>query len=96
MGGLLSRIRESSVEHKVTQFAKKQGWLSYKFSSPSQRSVPDRIYINHGETVYVEFKRPGKTSTKAQQHEQKKIRDKGAQVFEIDSVEAGIELFTDL
>jgi hypothetical protein len=67
-----------------------------KFSSPSQRSVPDFLfsveYTNNMGLVKrfkfaVEFKAPGKTSTEAQLDEQQKMRDAGWDVYECDDVE---------
>jgi hypothetical protein len=63
-----------------------------KFSSPSQRSVPDYLFsIDYGSRPQddnkfaVEFKAPGKTSTEAQLDEQQKMRDAGWDVYECDS-----------
>lgn len=68
-----------------------------KFSSPSQRSVPDYLFsvrcasykVEPGKSAKfaVEFKAPGKTSTEAQLDEQQKMRDAGWDVYECDSVD---------
>ena len=52
-------MRESAIEKAVTAHAKKNGWISFKWVSPSQRGVPDRLYFKSGELVIVEFKAPG-------------------------------------
>ena len=36
-------MRESAIEKAVTAHAKKNGWISFKWVSPSQRGVPDRL-----------------------------------------------------
>lgn len=36
---------ERDIERRVTEIAKKHGWLSFKFVSPAQRGVPDRIFM---------------------------------------------------
>lgn len=66
-----------------------------KFSSPSQRSVPDYLFSRDRDGMRlvdqnkfaVEFKAPGETSTEAQLEEQQKMRDAGWDVYECDSVE---------
>ena len=55
----MEKISEAQIEKKVTQYAKRAGWLSYKWVSPSQRWVPDRLYFKDGEVKMVEFKAPG-------------------------------------
>lgn len=70
--------QESRLEKWAKKEAEKRGWLSFKFVSPSQRGVPDRIFIAplsedgwmNGEKniVFVEFKAPKKEPTKLQQH----------------------------
>ena len=80
-------MRESVIEKKCSAWAKANGWLGYKFSSPSQRGVPDRLYIKNGSTVYVEFKAPGKQATKYQLHTIAKMQSYGVTVHIIDNVE---------
>jgi len=36
---------ERDIERKVCEMAKVAGWLAFKFVSPAQRGVPDRIFI---------------------------------------------------
>lgn len=80
-------MRESTIESKCKQWAKANGWLAYKFVSPSQRGVPDCLFIKNGLTMYVEFKTPGKLPTKYQLHTINKMRLHGAVVHIIDDVE---------
>ena len=49
-------IRERDIEKKACDLAKAAGWLVFKFVSPSQRGVPDRIFIRQGRIVFIEFK----------------------------------------
>lgn len=81
-------IRERDIEAKVVALAKKAGWLSYKFVSPSQRGVPDRIFIRDGVVVFIEFKAPGKKPTQLQAATIKKLRDAGCAVHVCDSIES--------
>ena len=85
-------MRESVVEKKVTDYAKANGWLSYKWVSPSQRGVPDRMYFKNGSLVIVEFKAPGKTATPYQLAIHKRLAAVGFTVHVIDDIEKGKEL----
>ena len=89
-------MRESAIEKKVSDHAKSLGWLCYKFSSPGNRAVPDRIYIKDNTVFFIEFKALGKKPSKLQYHEHKQIMHKGVRVFVIDNVLAGVELFDEM
>jgi hypothetical protein len=81
---------EKDIEAKVVDHAKSLGILCYKFTSPSRRSVPDRMFItNSGVVFFIEFKRAGATPTAAQEVEIKKIRATGVTVYVADTVESG-------
>lgn len=86
-------MRESLIEKTVTAYARGHGWLAYKLSSPGNRAVPDHLYIKDGLTIYIEFKTKGKKPTKLQAHTHDKMRTHGAQVFVVDSVEGGKDVF---
>lgn len=82
-------MRESEIEKKVSEYAKAKGWLVYKFVSPAQRAVPDRVFIRGGDIYFVEFKAPGKKPTKLQDKIFSKIRGELFEVYIIDNVEQG-------
>ena len=82
-------MRESVVEKKVTDYAKSQGWLSFKWVSPSQRGVPDRMYFRKGSLVIIEFKAPGKKATPYQKAIHKRLLAVGWTVHVIDNIEEG-------
>ena len=81
---------ERDIEGKVVDIAKKNGWLSFKFVSPAQRGVPDRIFMKSGRIVFIEFKAPGKKPTPLQDHIMRKMVDAGCEVHVCDSVEGGL------
>ena len=87
-------MRESEIEKKVTAYAKQKGWLGYKFVSPSQRGVPDRLYMRQGRLIFIEFKAPGKKPTKLQQKIAANIEAEGFVVYIVDDIEAGKAIFT--
>ncbi len=73
----MSNESEKSIEQYLQQRAKAVGWLCFKFVSPNNRGVPDRIVIlPDGETVYIEVKRMTGTLSALQQRMIKKIRYK--------------------
>lgn len=88
-------IRERDIEKKATDWAKKNGWLTYKFVSPSNRGVPDRIFIKGGHVVFIEFKAPGKTATPLQAQTIRKLKDAGCEVWVCDNVESAIDALSE-
>lgn len=82
---------EKYIEGKVCDHAKKLGCLVYKFTSPSRRSVPDRLFIMPGGKgiFFIEFKRRGCKPTPAQDVEIEKIRKQGTVVRVVDNVDEG-------
>lgn len=87
-------IREADVEANHAAGVKRDGGISYKFTSPARRSVPDRLDLRpippeHRNIVarYVQFtecKRPGEKPTPAQQREHEMLRLLGFQVNVVD------------
>jgi Holliday junction resolvase len=70
-------MRESALEAKIVKYCRENGILTYKFSSPSQRGVPDRVMLKNGKVMFMEVKAPGKRPTALQLHEIEKIRKSG-------------------
>ena len=87
-------MRESKIEKDCVTWAKAQGWLSYKFSSPSNRGVPDRIFLKRGKTVFVEFKTPTGVISPLQVRQIEKIKSYDFKVFVIHSLEGFQIAFT--
>lgn len=89
---------EKDIESRGCKYAKERGWLTYKFTSPARRSVPDRIFISPtGMVVFIEMKAPGKKPTEGQWREIKRLRDNGCMVLVMDSVDqikTLVDLFT--
>lgn len=86
------KMLEKDVQKRCVDWARARGYWARKFSSQSQRSVPDYLFAAE---VYLmpeykikfacEFKAPGKTSTEAQIEEQGAMRLAGWFVFECDN-----------
>lgn len=86
----MKKMLEKQIEERVGTYAKEQGFLVYKFTSPQRSAVPDRIYITpRGFIYFVEFKRSGQVPTPAQEREHDRLRDQGVTVFVIDDVDKG-------
>ena len=81
---------EKHIEKKVCDYAKQQGCLVFKFTSPNNRSVPDRIIIAPGGKVgFLELKRPGNKPTPLQADTLRKLKEQGCHAGWTDSVEGG-------
>ncbi len=81
---------EKDIEKKVCDYAKTKGMLTYKFTSPNRRSVPDRMLVTpKGIVFFIEFKQEGKKPTAGQAREIKRLQDQGVSVFVVDNVEEG-------
>ncbi|MDQ3038778.1 MAG: VRR-NUC domain-containing protein [Pseudomonadota bacterium] len=84
-GRLHREQRERDVEKKTCTYANACGVWHTKFKSANNRGVPDRIFIIHGETFFIEFKKPGKKTRKLQGSVIADMRAAGAQVLETDN-----------
>lgn len=58
---------EETVETYLCNRAEELGFLCYKFTSPGNNGVPDRVLIGNGITFFVETKAPGGKPRKLQQ-----------------------------
>ena len=86
----MKKMLEKQIEERVGTYAKEQGFLVYKFTSPQRAAVPDRLYITpRGKVFFVEFKREGMKPTPAQQREHERLREQGVMVYVIDNVVIG-------
>lgn len=86
---------EKEIEKKICDYARLKGCYVRKFTSPNNRSVPDRLIIAPGGAVgFLEIKRFGQTPTKAQGLEMDALAMIGATVSWCDCVPAG-RLFVD-
>lgn len=86
-------MRERDIEDAVCTYARDKDCLTYKFTSPARRNVPDRIIVTPSGVVYmIEFKAPGKKATEAQTKEHERLRKRYVPVFVIDDIDDGKEL----
>lgn len=85
-------MTEAQLERKVVEFCREYKLLTYKFSSPAHRGVPDRIILHHGRALFLELKRPGKKPTKLQERELEELRAVGCTAHWTDSFETARNL----
>lgn len=87
-------ILEKDLERKFVNAIKKIGGLTYKFVSPGNAGVPDRIVIYKGDVVFVELKRPGEEPRPLQKAVFDQMSANGAYIYIIDS-EEDIKVFVE-
>lgn len=82
-------MRESTIEAYLRDRVKEVGGKAYKFVSPGNDGVPDRLVcLPRARGVFVETKAPGKTPTPLQRSRHRELRKMGFVVFgKVDSKE---------
>lgn len=85
-------MKESQIEKGLKEYANDLGWKFWKFVSPANRGVPDRIVFKKGIVFFFELKAPGKKLTPLQNVKKKILEDNFLPVYKVDSIEQGIEI----
>ena len=79
-------VRESAIETYLRDQVKAKGGRAYKWVSPGNIGVPDRLIVFPGGTIYFrELKAPGKKPTPLQAKQLEKLQVMGFDVGVIDS-----------
>lgn len=86
-------IRESKLEREASRFATAKGWFQTKIQKASINGFPDRLFIKDGRTIYVEFKSKSGSLRPEQERVIADMRDKGAEVYVISSMEQFCVIF---
>lgn len=82
------KIREQTIEKHLRDGVKRLGGIAYKFVSPGNVGVPDRIVLWPGGIVeFVELKAPGGKLSKMQEKQIERIRKLGHIVYVLSSIE---------
>lgn len=86
-------MKEKVIEEYLRDQVRDAGGRAYKFTSPGNDGVPDRLVLLPGARIaFVELKAPGKKPTALQELQQRRIKDLGFDVHVIDS-KAGVDEF---
>lgn len=73
------QIREKVIEDYLRLQVKHMGGRAYKFSSPGNAGVPDRLVVfPGGKIAFVELKAPGRKPTVKQNQKMQELRHLGA------------------
>lgn len=76
---------EETIEQYLRTRAEQLGFLCYKFTSPGNNGVPDRILIGHGSTIFIETKAPGEKPRKLQEKVIERINNHGGIAMFVDN-----------
>lgn len=77
-------MREKQIEAKLVRGIHAMGGRAYKFVSPGNGGVPDRlIVLPGGRIVFAELKAEGGRLSRIQQARIEELRRLGAEVFEV-------------
>lgn len=88
-------MKESIIEEYLRDQVKALGGRAYKFVSPGNKGVPDRlVLLPGGHALLVELKATGKTSTPLQEKKQREIKGLGFYVDVVDS-KVGVDEFVE-
>lgn len=81
-------MRESTIESRLREEAKKRGGMAIKFVSPGLNGVPDRLVLMpSGRMAFVELKAPGKTPRASQLKRKRQLEGLGFPVYVVDGTE---------
>ena len=74
-------MTEKDIERKFGNLVRQRGGLTYKFTSPNNSGVPDRVVIPPGgEVWFVELKADAGKLSEIQRWQIRKLTDGGANV----------------
>lgn len=90
-------MRESELERKFCRLVEQQGGKAYKFVSPGNAGVPDRIAILPGGRVgFIELKKPGEAPRKQQEFRQQELAALGCYTAIVDSLDCAEAVLDEL
>ena len=86
-------MTEKDIETYLRDQVKTIGGKAFKFVSPGNNGVPDRLVcLPGGRAVFVELKAPGKKTTNLQRAQHERLKALGFRVWVVDS-KAGVDYF---
>lgn len=85
-------IRESEIEAYLRDKVKAAGGRAWKWVSPGNVGVPDRIVMFPARIIFVEMKAPGRKPTAMQEAQHRNIRALG-HIVEVLDTKAAVDAF---
>lgn len=90
-------MREREIEEYLRLGVKRLGGIAFKFTSPGNAGVPDRLIVMPDNRIYfVELKRSGGKTSHLQNRQIGRLRDLGCSVSVIDSKEGVGKFLNDI
>ena len=90
-------LQEKDIEKYFVRRVREAGGKAYKFVSPGNNGVPDRmVCLPGGRAVFVELKAPGKSPRPMQIHQIGILREFGFRVEIVDSKESADKFISSL
>ena len=86
VGKRVDKMLERDIERRLRLGVKALGGKAYKFSSPGNNGVPDRIVLIQGKCFFVELKRSGKDLSPVQRAVKRDFEKLGFKVYKLDSI----------
>ncbi|HZK56784.1 MAG TPA: VRR-NUC domain-containing protein [Clostridia bacterium] len=77
---------EKKIENELKKQIEQIGGRAFKFLSPGNNGVPDRMILYKGKCYFVELKKPGEIPNKLQKAVHRKFKKLGFDVYIIDSL----------
>ena len=82
-------MREDELEAKIRDYARSKGCLCWKFVSPGNPGVPDRLIISpSGAVLFMEVKRLGETPRPLQQFKIHELTRHNCRALYVDNLDA--------
>lgn len=86
-------MREREIEEHLRLGVKRLGGIAFKFTSPGNAGVPDRLIVMPGNRIYfIELKRPGGKTSQLQKMQINRLKALECNAAVIDSKE-GVDKF---
>lgn len=90
-------MRECELERRFCRLVAQAGGKAYKFVSPGNGGVPDRIVVLPGGRIgFVELKQEGGRPRKLQQFQQAELERLGCYTAVVDSLERAVAVIDEL
>jgi hypothetical protein len=90
-------MRESELERKFCRLVGQSGGKAYKFTSPGNSGVPDRLVVlPEGRIGFVELKQRGKQPGRLQQFQMAELERLGCYTAVVDSMESGATVIDEM